>query len=115
MRKYIIKTGKIINKKIIGIIKNYINTRKYEYRYTNSEYNRNKLTYEDYILKGQYIYIPKEKGVRNPWGSTSGAKKINAERNSEIKEKFLNGTTKESLAEMYCLSVASIKKIIYGN
>ena len=62
-----------------------------------------------------YIYIPKEKGVRNPWGSTSGAKKITAERNSEIKEKFLNGTTKENLAEMYCLSIASIKKIIYSN
>lgn len=66
-------------------------------------------------IQGQYIYIPKEKGVRNPWGSTSGAKKITAERNSEIKEKFLNGTTKENIAEMYCLSIASIKKIIYSN
>ncbi|HCW54429.1 MAG TPA: hypothetical protein DG753_11985 [Clostridium sp.] len=53
MREYIIKIGKTINEKIIRIIKNFINKRKYEYRYTNSEYNRNKLTYEDYILKGQ--------------------------------------------------------------
>lgn len=66
-------------------------------------------------IQGQYIYIPKENGVRNPWGSNSGAKKVTAERNSEIKEKFLNGTTKENLAEMYCLSIASIKKIIYSN
>lgn len=66
-------------------------------------------------IQGQYIYIPKEKGVRNPWGSTSGAKKITAERNSEIKEKFLSGISKEKLAEMYCLSIASIKKIVYNN
>lgn len=66
-------------------------------------------------IQGQYIYIPKEEGVRNPWGSNSGAKRVTAERNSEIKEKFLNGISKEKLAEMYCLSIASIKKIIYSN
>ena len=47
MRKYILKIWTLTNLKI----KNYINMRKDEYRITDREYNINKLTYEDYILR----------------------------------------------------------------
>lgn len=49
MKKEILKIWTLINFKI----KNYINMRKDEYRFTGREYNINKLTYEDYILRGQ--------------------------------------------------------------
>lgn len=64
-------------------------------------------------IQGQYLYIPKEKGCRAPWGTNSGAKKDTEKRNDEIKNKFSSGISKEILAEMYCLSMASIKKIVY--
>jgi len=65
--------------------------------------------------QGQYVYIPKEQGIRSKWGTKSGVKKELANRNSEIKEKFQNGQSKESLAIDYCLSISSIKKIVYEN
>ena len=49
MRKYILKIWILTNLKI----KNYINMRKDEYRITGREYNINKLTYENYILRSQ--------------------------------------------------------------
>lgn len=66
-------------------------------------------------IQGEYLYIPKEDGVRKKWGASSGAKKEIIKRNNEIKEKFLDGTSKETLAEVYCLSISSIKKIVYRN
>jgi Mor family transcriptional regulator len=63
--------------------------------------------------QGQYVYIPKEDGIRSKWGTKSGAKKELEIRNKEIKFKFECGQSKESLAEDYCLSVSSIKKIVY--
>lgn len=66
-------------------------------------------------IQGEYLYIPKEDGVRENWGVSTGAKKEITKRNNEIKEKFLGGTSKETLAEAYCLSISSIKKIVYRN
>lgn len=66
-------------------------------------------------IQGEYLYIPKEDGVRKKWGTSSGVKKEIIKRNNEIKEKFLDGTSKETLAEVYCLSISSIKKIVYRN
>ena len=65
--------------------------------------------------QGQYVYIPKEQGIRSKWGTKSGVKKELAIRNNEIKTKFHNGESKEALAEDYCLSISSIKKIVYEN
>jgi Mor family transcriptional regulator len=65
--------------------------------------------------QGQYVYIPREKGIRSKWGTRSGVKKELANRNSEIKEKFQHVESKESLAKDYCLSISSIKKIVYEN
>ena len=63
--------------------------------------------------QGQYLYIPKDESEKKSWGENSGSKEDTATRNIEIKKKFLQGISKEVLAEMYCLSVSSIKKIVY--
>ena len=63
--------------------------------------------------QGQYVYIPREQGTRSKWGTRSGEKKELENRNKEIKDKFQNGESKESLATDYCLSISSIKKIVY--
>lgn len=61
---------------------------------------------------GKLIYVPETIGKRS-WGETSGYKRYLAERNQEIKEKFISGSTIENLADEYSLSVESIKKIVY--
>ena len=61
---------------------------------------------------GKLIYVPETIGKRS-WGETSGYKLYLAERNQEIKEKFISGSTIENLADEYNLSVESIKKIVY--
>lgn len=65
--------------------------------------------------QGQYVYIPKEQGIRSEWGTKSGVRKELEIRNNEIKTKFHNGESKEALAKDYCLSISSIKKIVYEN
>lgn len=65
--------------------------------------------------QGQYVYIPKEQGIRSEWGTKSGVKKELKNRNHEIKRKFNDGESKETLAKDYCLSISSIKKIVYEN
>ena len=64
-------------------------------------------------ITDQYVYIPKEQGIWSEWGAKSGVKKEFKNRNKEIKDKFLCGESKESLAKDYCLSISSIKKIVY--
>ncbi len=61
---------------------------------------------------GKLIYVPETIGKRS-WGETSGYKRYLEERNQEIKEKFISGSTIENLADEYNLSVESIKKIVY--
>ncbi len=61
---------------------------------------------------GKLIYVPETIHKRS-WGETSGYKRYLAERNQEIKEKFISGSTIEHLADEYNLSVESIKKIVY--
>lgn len=39
--------------KMIGKVKNYFRMRKNDYIETKGEYNTNKLTYEDYVLRSQ--------------------------------------------------------------
>ena len=61
---------------------------------------------------GKLIYIP-ETIAKRSWGETSGYKRYLVERNQEIKEKFISGSTIENLADEYNLSIESIKKIVY--
>ena len=61
---------------------------------------------------GKLIYIP-ETIAKRSWGETSGYKQYLTERNKEINEKFISGSTIEHLSDEYNLSVESIKKIVY--
>lgn len=63
--------------------------------------------------QGQLIYIPKDKNDRQKWGASSGGRKLINERNDEICRCFSNGTAISTLADIYCLSVESIKRIVY--
>ena len=61
---------------------------------------------------GKLIYVP-ETICKRSWGETSGYKHYLEERNQEIKDRFISGSTIENLADEYNLSVESIKKIVY--
>jgi len=63
--------------------------------------------------QGQLIYIPKDKGEREKWGASSGGRKLINERNNEICRYFRSGTAIDVLADKYCLSAESIKRIVY--
>lgn len=65
-------------------------------------------------VQGELIYIPNPKGVRKKWGETSGYRVYLDHRNSEIREKFLVGLSIGQLAEEFCLSIESIKRIVYS-
>ncbi|WP_434748773.1 CD3324 family protein [Paenibacillus amylolyticus] len=64
-------------------------------------------------VSGGLIYIPKPKHTHKKWGENSGGRQLIQERNSEIRKKFASRTTVDQLAEQYCLSIESIKKIVY--
>ncbi len=65
-------------------------------------------------IPGGLIYIPRPKGAHKKWGENSGGRMLVQERNNEIRRLFTAGRTIDQLAEQYCLSVDSIKKIVYG-
>lgn len=60
---------------------------------------------------GRTIYIPSMGKVS--WGESSGYRRYLWERNEEIRARFRQGETAETLAEVFCLSEDSIRKITY--
>ncbi|MCY6958338.1 CD3324 family protein [Clostridium brassicae] len=64
-------------------------------------------------VQGEYLYIPAPKTYHKKWGEKSGIRKILEHRNEKIINKYKQGFTMIELAEEYCLSVHSIKKIVY--
>lgn len=64
-------------------------------------------------VSGELIYIPSMEKKKD-WGEVSGYKKILQKRNYDIQLKFRNGVTFDQLAEEYCLSYETIKKIAYS-
>jgi DNA-binding NarL/FixJ family response regulator len=64
-------------------------------------------------ISGGLVYIPQIENKRKEWGELSGFKTEIRTRNSEIREKFSEGLTIDELAAKYCLSVETIKKIVY--
>jgi len=64
-------------------------------------------------VSGQLVYIPAREQKR-AWGETSGYKRYLWERNRAIRERFGAGHSVDALAEEYCLSGESIKKIVYS-
>jgi len=61
---------------------------------------------------GETIYIPSS-FERKKWGHDSGARAFYIQRNEEISNKFFNKTSIDGLAEEYCLSAETVRKIVY--
>lgn len=62
---------------------------------------------------GKLLYIPVESESKG-WGEVSGYRQKLLKRNIMIYNRYKNGTTLSELADEYCLSLDSIKKIVYG-
>lgn len=61
---------------------------------------------------GEAIYIP-QITERQKWGEGSGARRYYEERNQKICEKHAAGTSMEDLADIFSLSIETIRKILY--
>lgn len=61
---------------------------------------------------GQTLYFPKDK-ARKPWGEESGARRYFQQRNEEIRQKYLQKVSIDRLADEYCLSVETVRKIVF--
>ena len=61
---------------------------------------------------GETLYFPKDK-ERRKWGEITGSRTFYQERNEEIRRKYLQKMTIEHLADEYCLSAETIRKIIF--
>ncbi|WNC13775.1 CD3324 family protein [Brevibacillus brevis] len=64
-------------------------------------------------VQGETIYIPKPQDAYQKWGTRSGGRKLIDDRNRAIKAAFRSGRSLEQLAMEHCLSVETIKKIVY--
>ena len=65
-------------------------------------------------VHGEMVYIPNSKGLRKKWGENSGGRKLLNRRNDKIRQKFSSGVGINNLADQFCLSQDSIKKIVYS-
>lgn len=62
--------------------------------------------------EGEALYIPMITD-RKKWGEGSGARNYYERRNEEIRRKFAENVSLETLAIQYCLAVETIRKIVY--
>jgi len=65
-------------------------------------------------VQGELVYIPKPPANHKKWGADTGAKSAVAQRNESLVQTFKTGASVAQLAEAYCLSEDTIKKIVYG-
>ena len=63
-------------------------------------------------VAGETLYFPKDK-ERQKWGAKTGARTFFQERNHEIRKMYLQKMSIEHLADEYCLSVETIRKIVF--
>jgi len=61
---------------------------------------------------GETLYFPKDR-ERKKWGEITGARTFYKERNAKIRQKYLQKNSIEHLADEYCLSVETIRKIVF--
>lgn len=61
---------------------------------------------------GKLVYIPS--ADKKDWGESTGYRNYLLKRNHDIRLKFRNGVTIGQLADEYCLSQETIKKIVYS-
>ena len=67
---------------------------------------------QSYIQSG-YIYVPSRKDSKKKWGELSGCRYEIEQRNRKISKDYQQGKSVDELADIYYLSVHSIRKIIY--
>ncbi|MET3544641.1 Mor family transcriptional regulator [Paenibacillus favisporus] len=65
-------------------------------------------------VHGSMVYIPTPEGQRKKWGENSGSRKHLSLRNETIRQQYIDGATIDELSDQFCLSIDSIKKIIYS-
>jgi len=63
---------------------------------------------------GALIYVPKKDDDKIGWGQKNGARTQVHKRNINIVESYKSGTSIYELMMEYCLSEASIRKILYS-
>lgn len=61
---------------------------------------------------GETLYFPRDK-ARKQWGEKSGARQFYKQRNDEIRQKYLEKVSIERLADEYCLSEETVRKIVF--
>jgi len=61
---------------------------------------------------GEAIYIP-QVTERQKWGEGSGARRYYDERNQKICEQHEAGASMEEIADIFNLSIETIRKILY--
>jgi hypothetical protein len=61
---------------------------------------------------GETLYFPKD-ATRKKWGENSGARSYYKKRNEEIRQKYLQKVSVQRLADEYCLSEETVRKIIF--
>lgn len=64
-------------------------------------------------IQGGYIYVPSRKDRKKKWGELSGCRYEIEQRNRKIRKDYQQGKSVDELADIYYLSVHSIRKIIY--
>jgi len=62
---------------------------------------------------GEQVYIPQPHEVKRKWGQKTGTRAMLSFRNKEIQDKHKQGASMDELADLFCLSLESIRKIIY--
>ena len=72
------------------------------------------LTEVQKYLCGELIYIPKRESEKAGWGQINGTRMQVFLRNRSIVEAYQGGASIFELMDRYCLSEASIRKIIYN-
>lgn len=63
-------------------------------------------------IDGEFIYIPRISDQKKRWGASTATRQELKERNKQIYVDYLQGTSMESLAENYFLSLKSIQRIV---
>lgn len=63
-------------------------------------------------VDGDLLYIPSKSPGKVEWGELSGARHEYAERNKRIKNLHNDKVSCDKLADMFCLSIDSIRKIV---
>jgi len=66
-------------------------------------------------LCGEMLYVPKKEEKKASWGQLSGSKDQVHVRNSRIAAQYKSGIPITELIHEFCLSEASIRKIIYSH